>query len=497
MSGYVLPQVEVPNDDLYLTLDEGSWFASLVMVGCILGGLMSGVEMSLLGRKKTMILENLIAAVSFVVMGFAKDVWTLYACRIVLGYAFGSLCACTPIYIGEISQPQVRGLTNTATSVLYCLGAGLSYGIGALFYWRTALLVSAAGPLLTSLSACFLMESPVWLILKGKKDEARQSLARLRRNKDVEAAEFSRIVQCISEYNRTGEDADEEEEDLTYFQALKELFSQSTFWFPFASVTIILSLGMEMSGFSVLAFYMVSMLKESRIPIDPYTLAVAISFYRMILCMVATSWISKFDRKPFSVFVVMLSAVGSGLISLLYFGQDAMGLLDKFEFLKWGFLVGYIIMYGASGGGMCQIIYAYQGELLPSYGRSIGSGLAGVLDYICLITMLKVAPKIDKYFGPGVLFAVFCVSSILLGLFILFFVPETRNKTLEEIEEHYRSVCGVKDEEDADYDKMSVLDTVSLYSSRRVGGFDAMSMVSRRTTRSSVSEVMSMNITIR
>ena len=110
---------------------------------------------------------------------------------------------------------------------------------------------------------------------------------------------------------------------------------------------------------------------------------------------------------------------------------------------------------------------SYQGELFPSYGRAIGAGLVGVTDALGNFVVLKSMPMMEHEIGMGHMFYIFALVCVLGGLFVYFFVPETKGKTLEDVEEYYRQLCYGDDYDDLNitkhHDELSLYDTQSLW----------------------------------
>ena len=108
----------------------------------------------------------------------APNVPILLLGRFITGIATGSTCLCLPIYLGEISHPDIRGVTGSLATACYCIGFSISQVLGALTTWRIATGIMIATAVASFVSILFCPESPVWLIRNDRDEEARAALIR-------------------------------------------------------------------------------------------------------------------------------------------------------------------------------------------------------------------------------------------------------------------------------------------------------------------------------
>ena len=152
-------------------------------------------------------------------------------------------------------------------------------------------------------------------------------------------------------------------------------------------------------------------------------------------------------------------------ISVQYDLPSLLG-VDESVIFQWLPVIGISLVYFGLSSGLIHVILCLQGELLPSFGRAIGSGLIGVFDALFMFMAGKFLPDLEKAIGLGHIFVICTGVNIGLIVFVWLFVPETRGLSLEEIEEYYRVRCYG---EDYDFEKVSKqLDRLSM--------FDTMSM---------------------
>ena len=177
--------------------------ASILVFGAMLGSLTGGLQCQFLGRKKSLIIPNIIVFGSLMTLSFSHEFVILLACRFFLGVSVASLLVNVPSYTGEICQPKVRMITGSF--VMVCSSGGMStmMVVGALLHWRTAIQILSGIPILVIILVIFLVpESPIWLIMNNRLNDAKESLTKLRAsNKFIVEMELIRMQKGLEQQN--------------------------------------------------------------------------------------------------------------------------------------------------------------------------------------------------------------------------------------------------------------------------------------------------------
>lgn len=173
--------------------------ASILTFGCVTGSIMGGIQSGKLGRRFSMLIDCLAFGTGLLLLALSPNFYVALCSRFILGHGGASAIVSIPIYVGELSQPQIRNLTSSLTVISFSSGVSAMLLLGALFPWRIAIGVSAVVPFMTFFLLLCCPESPVWLVTKGKDEQAKQVLERLRGkdNLDIREAEFNRIQMNI------------------------------------------------------------------------------------------------------------------------------------------------------------------------------------------------------------------------------------------------------------------------------------------------------------
>ena len=236
---------------------------------------------------------------------------------------------------------------------------------GALLPWRWAVGGTIFGPIVCFLILLFCPETPTWYISKGRDEEAKEALEKLRgaENQDIIEAEFNRISlnQKIQEKER--EIDNDQEEKLSKVQAFKRKFHlliDPGFIKPFGFLMLIFLIGLEWGGFPAIAFYMVPLLKNAEIPFDPYWAAAMLASYRALIAIVGSSVTKGCKRRPQYITCSVVLACGLFLLSTYcYFNQEKL-LTENFPVARWIPILALMIIYTAFSFGYGSIPYILQ-----------------------------------------------------------------------------------------------------------------------------------------
>ena len=140
---------------------------------------------------------NFVVLCGFIVSRFGYNVSLLYLGRLLIGFSNGLWQQATPVYTGEINQAKMRKVTGTFFTVSFTFGFALIYTLGAFCYWRNALNYVAIWPVLNFILLFFCPESPTWLANKGRSEDARRMIGKIRMNDKVAELEISRMEKNI------------------------------------------------------------------------------------------------------------------------------------------------------------------------------------------------------------------------------------------------------------------------------------------------------------
>jgi sugar porter (SP) family MFS transporter len=404
-------------DDFTLSDTAQQIVVASLLLGAVFGALFGGPLADRVGRRRAI----MVAAVIFIVGSLASALATgaafLAIARFVLGLAVGGAGMVVPVYIAESSPSRVRGSLVSLQQFLITVGILLSYGINYLLAdaqaWRLMLGIGVVPALALLVGMFFLPESPRWLVGMDRDEEARAVLARTR---ETEAA--------VEEEMRSISSVEHAEERTGYRDLLKPRYR------PALTVGVGVAFINQMVGVNAVIYYAPSILSDAGFGDSGAILATTgVGLVNCLVTGAALLSIDRIGRRP-----LLLAGTGGVTLSLIVLGlayllppQTAL-----VNFILVAGLMVYIASFAASLG-IC--IWLLNSEVYPLEVRGKGSATGSithwVLDLIIASTVLTLINTITET-GTFWLYGVFGIIGIL---FFFRVVPETKGRSLEEIEE--------------------------------------------------------------
>ncbi|KAK4266466.1 hypothetical protein QN277_027382 [Acacia crassicarpa] len=413
--GYSAPTQAAIRADLKLSLAEYSMFGSLVTIGAMLGAITSGRIADFMGRKGAMRMSSGFCITGWLAIFFSKGSFSLDLGRFFTGYGIGIISYVVPVYIAEIAPKNLRGGLATANQLMIVIGSSVSFLIGSIVTWRT-LALSGIMPLISLLiGLCFIPESPRWLAKVGREKDFQVALGRLR-GKDTDISE-------------------EAAEILDYIGSLESL-PKAKFLDLFQSKhvrSVVIGVGImvcqQFVGINGIGFYaaetfVAAGLSSSNIGTIGYAcIQIPITLLGAIL-------MDKSGRRP----LVMVSASGTFLgcfitgIAFLLKGQNL--LLEWVPMLA---VAGVLIYIAAFSIGMGSVPWVIMSEIFPINVKGIAGSLVVLVTWLGAWIVSYTYNFLMSWNAPGTLFF-YGGCSLVTIVFVAKFVPETKGKTLEEIQ---------------------------------------------------------------
>ena len=342
-SGYLIPQLEDQKDGFGISKDEGSWIASIMVLGCLTGSILGGFQSQKLGRKGSMMADAVIFIIATILLVFSPNLFSVLIARFAQGHAVSSSAVSVPLYTSETSQPSVRKVTGVFAVIFYCAGSTLSWILGASFQWRMAIGLFIVVPILSILILLLCPESPQWLLTNGKHDKAQIALNFLRRSSDLVEQEMAEMKKAMDQHKVINEGI---------LDQIKFILHPS-FYKPFAILLLVFPIGMSWSGLITIGFYKVSLLEDAKIPMNPYWAGTLIQIIRSIASIFGIVLNKKFGRREVYLNCCFLSCIGTSTLGLYYQFNDEEFLVNAG--FGWVPIMCMILIYVAYGLGLGSI----------------------------------------------------------------------------------------------------------------------------------------------
>lgn len=419
----VLPFVE---KQFSLTPLQEGWFVSSALVGCIIGVSFSGDLSDRLGRKMLLFLSAFLFLISAIGCSLVAELNLLIAARLVGGIGVGIASIVVPLYLSEISPAAIRGRLVTFYQLAITVGILLAYitnslllgfsvnhtgtagtGIFDMVYiaevWRGMFSIGIVLALLFVLGLFFVPESPRWLIKKGRLKEGQDILKKINDGKEE-------AISTEAEQNENG--------------SYKELFTPKLR--KALLLGILLPLFSQLSGINAIIYYGPSILHDAGIDLSNSFLGqIIFGLANLVFTFIAIWKVDQWGRRP----LYLIGTVGA-TISLF-----TTGLLFYLGLTSSIFLIISVTLFLACFAfSIGPLKFVVASEIFPTRIRGKALGVSIMVMWVADTIMGQVTPILLREAGTGATFWVFAFFCLIAFFTVYKLLPETKGKSLEEIE---------------------------------------------------------------
>lgn len=397
-----------------LTEEAKGWMVSSALLGCVVGATVSGRLGDRFGRRIILQICAIFFAVSAVGSGFAESVTGFVLYRIMGGLAVGGASVLAPMYIAEVSPADIRGRMVSINQLAIVFGISLAYYSNYFLLklgdecWRWMLASGAIPSVVFLISVCFVPESPRWLVKRGHSEKAAHILSSIG-NEAYAREELAAIKGSLSEEVRRG--------------TLKDLMKPEMRFVLLLG--IFLAIFQQWCGINVIFFYAPDILAKSNVGLDSALFQTTLIGLTNFLFTIVAMWaIDKIGRKS-------LMIIGSVGMSICYL---VVGYLMKTGYNGWLtmlFILLTIALYAISLGPVVWVVIA---EIFPNRLRGTGMAVATFFLWISCYTLTLTFPMIMGAIGGNGAFVIYAILCIAGAVITNYYLPETKGKTLENIE---------------------------------------------------------------
>ncbi|KAF2904710.1 hypothetical protein ILUMI_01463 [Ignelater luminosus] len=406
--------------------EEVSYVVMIAPLGFLIGSPITGFLLDKIGRKYTLLLLSIPEILPCILIATCNNVTILYIARLIMGIADGALFTSLPVYMGEISEPKVRGIIGASHCYGMLVGVLLINIYGSYVPIRTAACISVFVPLLFLITFVWMPESPYYLVMKNRLEDARSSLKRLRRMTNVED-ELTKITADV-------------QRQVSEPSTLRDIFTIRSNLRGFLIILGLRTL-QQFSGAVALTYYIQIIFKQADGSLSPVESSIICSGLKVLVVSGSSIVVDSFGRKP----LLFFSCFGSAVLLItmgVYFVFQQRG-YDLSSFM-W-FPIICMVLYNVVGAmGLSMIPNLMAAELLSASIKSKALGILNMYLGVCIAAVSKLFQWLDHDFGmhvPFFFFGVWCVVGII---FVYFGVPETKGKTLEEIQQMLKGNTNLK-----------------------------------------------------
>uniref|UniRef100_A0A1B6CDW6 Major facilitator superfamily (MFS) profile domain-containing protein n=1 Tax=Clastoptera arizonana TaxID=38151 RepID=A0A1B6CDW6_9HEMI len=407
---------------IYLDLSQISWMVSLMFFGNLMSPIPAGYLMEKFGRKKCIIYVTTLQFSSWILILIGQSVSSLYIARFLSGLFFGLISTVEPIYIGEIAQSDIRGRLSTFNNLMMSIGMLLTFVIGPYISYYSLAIVSLLLTFLFFIMFLFMPESPYFLVKKDKNEMARKSLSWLRGDKNK--------IELDMELNMIEKTVQEQLENQSSYQ---EIFVSKGSRKAFVISEIFAALK-RLSGNGVIQTFAPTTLPHLTFNfLNSSQCVIIFGIIGVISCLCTVLIADKYGRK----ILLSISCFGCAvttLISAFWFYIEtktdiAIEFLNGIPFIMFSIhTASYSLGLGSAGGTI-------KGELFPANVKSKMSALTTITLAVTSFILNKFYLIIAYEEGVYLNYVIFSISCFAGLIFTITYLPETKGKSLQEIQD--------------------------------------------------------------
>ncbi len=394
---------------------------SAVLVGAVIGAVIGGALTDRFGRRGLIIVAGIIFTVSAIGTAQAPTVTWLIVARIASGLAIGIASFVSPMYIAELVPAKVRGSLVAVNMLAITTGIVVAYladyALSGIQGWRYMFGLAALPSIILTVAMWCQPDSPRWLISKSRVDQARRVLQRARIDSDV-SAEIVDIQKSLGQQSGGG---------------MAGLFR------PSLRMPLIVGVGLavfqQITGINTVIYYAPTIFKFAGITAaGPAILAgAALAMVMWVFHVLAIFLMDRVGRRP-----LLLTGVAGQIVGLAILGA-AFQFQQLASFKSYIAIGGLVIYVACFAFGLGPIFWLMISEIYPLKVRGAAMSVATVANWVMNLLVAVTFLTLVEVLGRPETFWLYGIIAVVAWVFFYLLVPETKGKTLEQIESHWRA----------------------------------------------------------
>ena len=405
---------------------------AVLLLGAMVGAALTGPLSERLGRKPLIFIAGVTFTVGAIAAAAAPTTAVLIIARFVIGLAVGTAALVVPLYLSEIAPTEIRGAVSSLNQLMIVTGILVAFIVNAIFAssgdWRWMLGLAAVPSIVLLIGTAFVPETPRFLVRRGKERKAREVFDEVR-----------------SEEVGADEDPHERIEEIKEVDAKEKEGGWQTLKAPWVRPALIVAIGLaafqQFIGINTIIYYAPTTLTNAGFGADAAIYAnLIIGALNVVATIVAVRLVDRLGRKP----LLLAGCVGMTL-SMAILGVSSAVLAepksasDPEAIITLLCLAGFIVSFAATWG---PVVWVMLPEVLPLSVRGTAMGVAVFTNWAANFAVSQTFPVFLNSWGPGPVFLGYAVIGVLSLVFVRLLVPETKERSLEEIEASLHRKAG-------------------------------------------------------
>lgn len=416
-----------------ITREEDTWIGSIINIGSMVGGIPFGFLSSHCGRKITLLTIAVPYFISFVTLAFATDVNLYYFARLLAGIAIGGGYTLLPTYVTEITEDSTRGLMTSLLNCFWTFGNLIPYLIGPFMSALWFNVTLACLPVMFFISFMFIApESPYYLIGRNEVDKAEQALITLRSgNKSTVQKELEHIKNVVE--NETHGSLSE----IVKSRVLRKAMC----------IAMLIVIFQQVSGIKAIMFYLQFIFAATGSSIPPEYSSMIFGVVLFGSSFIAPCLADKYGRKVLLTVSSLGATVALGVLGGFFYILNETDIdTSSFSWLPILCLICFVIFFNLGHGSVSWTVTA---ELFPSNVRSYSATIVSSTTWLTGFFVTKYFSALRDAVQDQGTFWFFSACCLVATLFFVFVLPETKEKSFDEIQKMLENKKSKGDSKDA------------------------------------------------
>ncbi|CAK1543403.1 unnamed protein product [Leptosia nina] len=412
-----------------LTDSEISWMASLPYLSCVPGTYLMAYIGDTLGRKATLLFMSAVSIAIWTLKLCSMNIWVFITARILVGIIMAGGCVTCPTYIKEISEDSIRGALGCWGALFTAVGNLFIYIIGDLLSYKDILYVMVSIPAVHFIVFLTMPETPSYLVKRGRLEDATRSLAWLRCRSTLDPLIQQELENLMKEQH-----VDEEKKQFM----LKSIVTDKTLFKAF-QIALIAAVSREVCGavpvqnFAGDIFNLASQ-EGTGLVLSPNQQAMMLGAVQLAGSLLASNVVEKCGRKWLMLVTCLISGLSMCILATWFLIRDYDIMVSA-----WIPVLTLCVCIFCDAAGLMPISVVITGEIFSFKYRgtvlATAMAIASVADFFQLLFFKPLAKSIGV-FSAFYFFGAMCLLTVI---YVIFRIPETRNRTLQEIHEDLRA----------------------------------------------------------
>ncbi|WVY93012.1 hypothetical protein V8G54_032100 [Vigna mungo] len=416
---YIKDDFEAVRDSNFLQ----ETIVSMALAGAIVGAAAGGWINDAYGRKKATVIADVIFTLGAIVMAAAPDPYVLILGRLFVGLGVGIASVTAPVYIAELSPSEIRGALVSTNVLMITGGQFVSYLINLAFTqvpgtWRWMLGVSGVPAIVQFFLMLLLPESPRWLFIKNREEEAITVLAKI--------YDFARLEDEVNLLTTQSERDHQRSDNIRY----RDVFKSKEI-----RLALLAGAGLQafqqFTGINTVMYYSPTIVQMAGFHSNELALLLSLIVAAMNAAgtVLGIYLIDHAGRRKLALF-----SLGGVIASLIILALSFLNQSSGSGMYGWLAVIGLALYIGFFSPGMGTVPWTVNSEVYPEEYRGTCGGMSATVNWVSNLIVAQSFLSVAAAVGTGPTFLIIAIIAVLAFVFVLVYVPETKGLTFDEVE---------------------------------------------------------------